>query len=68
MRSTFAVGRLNRDTSELVLRTRREAPFPGPWRLQAVVGPSGARLRQDGVQPQRRVPTRVLPFPGVQQD
>lgn len=67
MRSTFAVGRLNRDTSELVLRTRREAPFPGPWRLHAVVGPSGARLRQD-VRAQRRVPASVLPFPGVRQD
>jgi hypothetical protein len=62
MRNMFAVGRLNRKTSELVLRTRREAPFPGPWKLRAVVGvPGGTRLESGARKPQ----VRVLPFPGV---
>jgi hypothetical protein len=60
MRNTFAVGRLNRKTSELVLRTRLDAPFPGPWKLHAVVGASGERpIMADA---------RVLPFPGVRSE
>lgn len=86
MRSTFVVGRLNRTTSELVLRTQGEAPlsgqpFPGPWRLRAVVGTPAARLGQKkegptSLQAQTRgqsrsqtrsqSQTRVLPFPGVE--
>ena len=60
MRSTFAVGRVDRKTSELVLRIRREAPFPGPWTLAAVVGASEAQDRGE--------PTRVIPFPGIDED
>jgi hypothetical protein len=37
-RHTFAVGRLDRSTSELQLVEATEAPpFPGPWSLKAVV-------------------------------
>ena len=62
MRNTFAVGRLNRKTSELVLRTRRKAPFPGPWQLHAVVSHPGARLENA----RGRKSAKVLPFPGVE--
>lgn len=49
MRTTFAVGRLTPRSAEIVLLdenrkgsgTRNRAPFPGPWKLQALV----ARLR-----------------------
>jgi hypothetical protein len=37
-RHTFAVGRLDRSTSELRLVEASDAPpFPGPWSLKAVV-------------------------------
>lgn len=37
-RHTFAVGRLDRSTSELRLVEAEAArPFPGPWTLKAVV-------------------------------
>jgi hypothetical protein len=37
-RHTFAVGRLDRSTSELQLIEASDAPpFPGPWSLKAVV-------------------------------
>jgi len=60
MRSTFAVGRVDRKTSELVLRIRREAPFPGPWSLAAVTGAADFESRSG--------PVRVIPFPGVDED
>jgi hypothetical protein len=67
MRNTFAVGRLNGKTSELVLRTRlNDAPFPGPWNLRAVVGEAGGAGRENGRRNSTGRPqTRVLPFPGV---
>ncbi len=68
MRSTFAVGRLNRSTSELVLSSWPEAPFPGPWKLRAVVGTPGVRGKQPGAHALGRAPTPVLPFPGVEQE
>jgi hypothetical protein len=64
MRNTFAVGRLNCKTSEVVLRTGRTAPFPGPWQLHAVVGVPGARREIDSNRPQ----ARVLPFPGTRSE
>lgn len=37
-RQTFAVGRINRRTSELQwVRPLERTPFPGPWKLKAVV-------------------------------
>lgn len=61
MRETFAVGRVDRKTSEVVwLRARRVADFPGPWKVRAVVGPSAGSATRDEEK------TAVLPFPGVQ--
>lgn len=39
MRTTFAVGRLTPRSAEIVLLddTREPAPFPGPWKLRALV-------------------------------
>ena len=60
MRNTFAAGRVDRKTSELVLRIRREAPFPGPWSLTAVTGSAASG--------EHREPVRVIPFPGIDED
>ena len=42
MRRTFVVGRLSARGAEVVLadRVRAPAPFPGPWRLRALVRPA----------------------------
>ena len=45
-RRTFAVGRMDRSTSEVQLVSRDEhAPFPGPWSLKAVIRERGPDLR-----------------------
>ena len=45
-RETFAVGRLNRRTSEVqIVRPSGDAPIPGPWSLKAVVRGRGPELR-----------------------
>lgn len=37
-RRTFAVGRINRRTTEVQwVRPVERVPFPGPWKLKAVV-------------------------------
>ena len=45
-RRTFAVGRLDRRTTEVqVVRPSGSAPIPGPWSLKAVVRERGPELR-----------------------
>lgn len=45
-RQTFAVGRLDRRSSEVrIVRPTGEAPIPGPWSLKAVVRSRGPELR-----------------------
>lgn len=60
MRQTFAVGRLDRTSRQVLwLRRRRQPAFPGPWRVRAVVGPArpdavgrlGAREPEPGARP-----------------
>ncbi len=54
MRTTFMVGMRNRKNSRyLLVGGARKPPFPGPWRLQAVIRnegpapqPSGAASRE----------------------
>ncbi|MDX1566724.1 MAG: hypothetical protein R3223_02920 [Longimicrobiales bacterium] len=47
MRTTFAVGRLTPRSAEIVLldTSEKRDPFPGPWKLQALV----TRLRDRDV-------------------
>ena len=45
-RETFAVGRLDRRTTEVqIVRPTGDAPIPGPWSLKAVVRIRGPDLR-----------------------
>ncbi len=59
-RRTFAVGRFDRKVAELRCVRRPQAPFPGPWRLTAIVGDRSAPSAPgSGESPV------VIPFPGV---
>jgi len=44
-RTTFAVGRADRKTTEIQLSGDAESPIPGPWAVKAIVRAPGPRLR-----------------------
>ena len=44
-RTTFAVGRVDRKTTEIQLPEDAESPIPGPWAVKAIVRAPGAKLR-----------------------